>query len=186
MAPPRCRRGRERPVRWLDLDGPLPAELAQAVAGLGVPFPAGYCTEVCLELDPWVRGVAAALERGRVLIIDYARERDDYFAPHRTAGTLRGYCRHQRCDDPFARPGETDLTADVNATDLIEAAIRAGFTVGPRLRQETFLTRLAAPRLRAAEKNPLTSGGRTWLRQFQTLIHPSFLGGAFSVVELSK
>jgi SAM-dependent MidA family methyltransferase len=173
---------------WVALAGPLPADLEAVANQIGSAVPAGFTTEVCGSLSGWARAAAGALERGRVVVLDYAREAEDYFAPHRTEGTLRGYAAHRRCDDPFAAPGETDLTADVNATHLREAAARAGFRPGPLESQERFFTRLAEARLRAMEVSGDSSSvrQRTWVRQFRTLVHPSLLGRAFSVLELAR
>lgn len=142
---------------------------------------AGYETETCPGLGDWTRALARCMGRGRALVFDYGRDAADYFAPHRTAGTLRGYYAHRRCDNPFAAPGETDLTADVNFSDLAAAARKAGLAVHPPERQGTFLTRLATPRLlEAPAPEP------AWLRQFQTLTHPNHLGHVFHAVVMDK
>ncbi len=143
-------------------------------------LPAGYETETCPGLADWVRALGRAMAGGgHALLIDYGRPAEDYFAPHRSSGTLRGYREHRRLDDPLAAPGETDLTADVNFTDLAGAARRAGFAVRGPERQGAFLTRLAGPRL--MECPPPDA---TWRRQFQTLTHPNHLGHVFHAVEL--
>jgi SAM-dependent MidA family methyltransferase len=156
---------------------PLPG-VAGADAG---PWPAGYETETCPGLGEWVRELGRAMPVGRALVIDYGREASDYYAPHRTTGTLRGYRGHRRCDDPLAAPGQTDLTADVNFSALAEAAGRAGFRVHGPERQGVFLTRLAAARLL---EPPLPEAA--WRRQFQTLTHPNHLGHLFHAVVLEK
>lgn len=143
--------------------------------------PADYETETCPALAGWVRDLGRAMATGRALLFDYGREAADYFAPHRTSGTLRGYHNHRRCDDPFAAPGETDLTADVNFTALEEAARGTGFRVCGPERQGVFLTRLATPRLlESPAPDP------AWRRQFQTLTHPNHLGHLFQAVVLEK
>ena len=145
------------------------------------PWPAGYETETCPALGEWVRELGRAMAVGRALIFDYGREAADYYAPHRTAGTLRGYRAHRRCDDPLVAPGETDLTADVNFTQLAEEAGRAGFRVRGPERQGVFLTRLAAARLVGPPVPDVA-----WRRQFQTLTHPNHLGHLFHAVVLEK
>ncbi|MGI8603988.1 MAG: class I SAM-dependent methyltransferase [Verrucomicrobiales bacterium] len=149
-------------------------------------FPPGYTTEFCSVIRPWLVSAAATLSQGAVLIIDYGREAEDYYAPHRTEGTLRGYRAHQRCDDPFSAPGETDITADVNFTEVIDAAREISLDSRPLERQEAFLTRLARDRLREITEPPTTPEARQWLRQFQTLTHPGIMGSSFRVLELEK
>jgi len=162
----------------------LPApgfQLPWLAGGPPTDLPAGYETETCPGLGPWVRALSRSFGRGRALLFDYGRGSEDYFATHRTAGTLRGYRAHRRCDDPLAAPGETDLTADVNFSQLAGEAVQAGFRVHPAERQGAFLTRLATPRLLG--QPPPTAA---WLRQFQTLTHPGHLGHSFHALVLEK
>lgn len=168
---------------WKD-GGPPPPEILTEIEKYrdpSAPLAAGYVTEYAPGLDEWAAQLAQALPRGTALLLDYGREAEDYFAPHRTEGTLRGYRAHQRCDDPFAAPGETDLTADVNFTHLARAAETAGFRALPAQRQAAFLTRLALPRLQA-----VPPPDAAWLRQFQTLTHPAHLGHSFQAIILEK
>lgn len=157
--------------------------LAPAPPPFPLPSPRseGYTTELCPALRPWAQALSRVLSRGRALLLDYGREADDYFAPHRTDGTLRGYRLHQRCDDPFAAPGETDLTADVNFTHVRDTAEAAGWRVVGSAAQERFLVRLATPRLLASPPPDAK-----WVRQFQTLTHPAQLGRQFQVMVLEK
>ena len=144
----------------------------EAFAGGG--WPDGYETETCPGLGGWVRELAGGLGGGSALVFDYGRVASDYFAPHRSAGTLRGYYRHRRCDDPFAAPGQTDLTADVNFSVLMAEAGAAGLRVEGPERQGVFLTRLAT---RLLLEDPPPDDG--WRRQFLTLTHPAHLGHQF-------
>ena len=160
---------------------PAPGFPLPGVAADGGAWPAGYETETCPGLGVWVRDLGRAMVAGRALLFDYGREAADYFAPHRTSGTLRGYHGHRRSDDPLAAPGETDLTADVNFTVLEEEARGAGFRMRGPERQGVFLTRLAAPRLLEAP-----APDAAWRRQFQTLTHPNHLGHLFQAVVLEK
>ncbi len=171
---------------WVAL-GPLTQrrELAAAARWLPETAAEGYTTEWCAAVEPWMRQVAAVLAPGgRLLTLDYGREAADYFALERTDGTLRGYRQHRRCDDPLEAPGETDLTADVNFSQVTAAAEAAGLEPMPLVRQETFLTRLAAPILRKMESpGAIPPTMAPWLRQFRTLTHPGLRGHAFHAFE---
>ena len=153
---------------------------------LGGEFPAGYTTEFCPGISGWCASIAALLSNGALVVIDYGREAADYHAPHRMEGTLRGYHRHRRLDDPFAAPGETDLTADVDFTHLREAARSAGLIPISTKSQEQFLTDLAAARFAGTGTAPGSPIDSKWLRQFQTLTHPGLMGAAFHVLEFHK
>ena len=69
-----------------------------------------------LELRPVVADLLAEIEAlmpsGSLLFIDYGA-----WGPGR-GRTVRGYFHHQRIDDPLARPGHQDLTADVDFAAL--------------------------------------------------------------------
>lgn len=176
--------------RWLTV--PLDRGSALAAAALAIPgaghLPDGYTTEVCLEIAPWLEGAARWFARGHWWIIDYGREADDYFAPERRTGTLRGYRSHRRCDDPFEAPGDTDLTTDVNFTDLHRAAAAAGLDRVALTDQHHFLTAAAEPWLRQVEDDgpAALQAQRRRLRQFQTLTHPDLMGRAFRVAEYRR
>ncbi|MFN0129629.1 MAG: class I SAM-dependent methyltransferase [Verrucomicrobiales bacterium] len=150
--------------------------------GVAANWPAGYETETCPGVAGWIEALGRAMPRGgRALIFDYGRGAEDYYAPHRTSGTLRGYWHHRRWDDPLAAPGETDLTADVNFSQLAEIAKQAGFLCRGPERQGAFLTQLAVPRLLATPRPDAA-----WQRQFHTLTHPNHLGHAFQAVVLER
>lgn len=167
------------------VSGPAPAPFWQNwLAEHASALPVGALTEVSPHVPGWITQLRRVFRRGTAVVIDYGREAADYYRPERTEGTLRGYRQHQRCDDPFAFPGETDLTADVDFTLVRTLAESAGFRVAPLVRQEKFLLELAAPRLLSLEKQGLTADMRPWLRQFQTLTHPGHLGQAFHVLRL--
>jgi SAM-dependent MidA family methyltransferase len=151
-------------------------QLAARLAKLGGPFPAGYQTEVNLEMEGWIAATARALARGWVLAIDYGYERDEYYRPERAHGTLSAYAGHARVENPLERPGEVDLTAHVDFTTLTEHAERAGLTLAEFTDQHRFLTAIGARFF--AERAPQPKE----LRAFKTLMHPELLGAAFKVV----
>jgi SAM-dependent MidA family methyltransferase len=96
---------------FAEIEGPLQA-------GIDVPIAEGQMTEVCLDARQWIRDIAASLDRGYHLAIDYGYLRDEYYAqPH---GTLMCYWHHQPVEDPYIRIGEQDITAHVNFSDLMD------------------------------------------------------------------
>lgn len=122
---------------------PAAPDLVAAVAAveqdLGARLPAGYASEVCLALAPWLAAVTAPLERGAVLLFDYGVPRADYYALDRDGGTLACHYRHRRLDDPYARVGLQDLTAWVEFTRAAEAALAAGLEIAGYTTQAHFL-----------------------------------------------
>ncbi len=85
----------------------------------------GVLLEVNLDALDWLERIAACLERGWVLAIDYgytARELIRF-----PQGTLMSYRRHTAHDDVLAEPGGRDITAHVNFTALMDRAAELGF-----------------------------------------------------------
>ncbi|MCB1203473.1 MAG: SAM-dependent methyltransferase [Verrucomicrobiae bacterium] len=186
-------RWRELRVAW---DGPtgrpawspdeLRPELAAFAADLGTNYPEGYRTEVCLAVDSWMAEAATLFKQGLWWIIDYGHERDDYYPPERRDGTLRCYHAHRSGNDPFAFPGEQDLTADVDFTRVEEAALRLGLARRRFTDQHHFLIEAAKPWLLSLEGQAPGPATAKRLRQFQTLTHPSMMGQQFKILELER
>jgi SAM-dependent MidA family methyltransferase len=120
-------------------DAALTAQLARIESGLGGPLAAGYCSEVCPQLDAWVASLAAVLGEGMLLLFDYGLGRRELYHPQRHAGTLRCHWRHRAHDDPFLYPGLQDISAWVDFTRVAEAASEAGLTVAGYCSQTAFL-----------------------------------------------
>ncbi|MGY8686842.1 MAG: SAM-dependent methyltransferase, partial [Verrucomicrobiales bacterium] len=89
---------------------------------------------------------------GKLLVIDYGLSGDAYHAASRSDGTLQAYHQHQRVTDLVARPGEQDLTAHLNFTQLQADADVLGFQVTRFEEQHRFLTSVATAPLLAMEK----------------------------------
>ncbi|HET6492315.1 MAG TPA: SAM-dependent methyltransferase, partial [Burkholderiales bacterium] len=86
-------------------------------------FPAsGYCSEVQLVAQGFVKGMGGILERGVALFIDYGFPRREYYHPQRARGTLMCHYRHHAHDDPFFLPGLQDITSHIDFTAIAEAA----------------------------------------------------------------
>lgn len=186
---------RERYVGLVDGDlgwvtGELSSrELLEPLEGLPLEYMEGYQTEVSLGVRRWLEALAARLERGLVVLFDYGHETEQYFAPHRSDGGLRTFHRHQRGENPFSLIGEQDITCDVNFTDVVVSAERAGFHVVDFTDQGRFFSRQVARILRNQGEGAPTFGGAFTpeeVRGFMTLTHPAHMGLAFKVVVLSK
>ncbi len=159
----------------------VPLKAGQLLVCLAdVPQIDGYTTEVNLDALRWAKTLAARLERGWVLAVDYGMARDRYYAPERHSGTLQCYAAQTKGLDPLADPGQRDLTAHVEFTSLAAAFLAAGMIFAGYTDQHHFLTGLAA---RAFEKHPPTSQEA---RGLKTLLHPEMLGTSFQVLCMSR
>ena len=150
-------------------------------------FEEGYSTEFCPQLGKWMEDCSTLFETaGSWWIVDYGYEAADYFDPLRKTGTLRCFDRHRAHEDPLWKPGENDLTAHVNFTDLRNAGTAAGLEVCSLVDQSAFLTRAASDWLVSMDGKLPDSENARRLRQFQTLTHPSLMGQRFRMLEFVK
>jgi SAM-dependent MidA family methyltransferase len=107
---------------------PTTPRLAERLAAEGVALHDGQVTEICLGIDAWLAGATNHLERGVVILIDYADEPAALHGVSRPTGTLRAFARHAVGADPFRHVGRQDLTATVDLAAVRAAAARANLT----------------------------------------------------------
>ena len=88
----------------------------------------GNRCEVNLEAIVWMEKIAALLERGFVLTVDYGYLAEELYAPYRHAGTLLCYHQHQTNEDPYQRVGCQDITTHVDFTTLQRVGTQAGLS----------------------------------------------------------
>src|SRR6185295_622036 len=97
-------------------------------------------TEVNLEIESWLRKVAARLRHGYVVTVDYGAAAEDLYSPFANkAGTLRAFQQHQFVDDLLKQPGEHDLTTTVNWSLVKNVGARLGLEFVELQRQDQFL-----------------------------------------------
>ncbi len=84
-------------------------------------------TEVSLAGAHWVKRAAGLLTRGFFLVIDYGYDASEL--PRFPNGSLMSYRRHVASNDLLATPGERDLTAHVNFTELIRVGREHGLAL---------------------------------------------------------
>jgi SAM-dependent MidA family methyltransferase len=147
---------------------PSTRELAARLVDDGVELAEGQVVEMCLGLEPWFKEVAGHLARGYVVVIDYGYDAAELYGPRHLAGTLLGYRGHRVVENPFADPGQIDLTAHVDFTALRQLAARRGFSAQDLVTQQEFLvasgleselqTLQASPDLTLAEYTRARSG----------------------------
>ncbi|MDB6015717.1 MAG: hypothetical protein JWR19_206 [Pedosphaera sp.] len=155
----------------------LPPELLEVL-------PDGFTTEVNPAAVCWWQEAARTLGSGKLLGIDYGLAGEQFFVPERKEGTARAYYRQHVSSDLLARPGEQDITAQVNFTAVQEAGEAEGLTTEAYQSQAQFLSGIAQRIEASGESFGAWSGKQA--RQFQTLTHPEHLGRAFRVLLQSR
>ena len=103
----------------------------------------GQFADISLEWDAFYRDLAARLERGLLITFDYGFPEKQLFDSRiRRFGTAASYRQQQVSRDLLTDPGERDLTAHINFSDLIRAGEESGLTTLFFDRQARFLLAL--------------------------------------------
>lgn len=125
----------------IERTGPLSSDLLMDYIAKKIPsgLPDGYRTDVNLGIKPWLSDISEHLNKGFVLTIDYGHTAREFFDPVRNRGTLMCYKVHRVFEDFFAFPGEQDITAHVNFSDLHHAGLELGFFTLGYAQQWAFL-----------------------------------------------
>ncbi|MGQ0544876.1 MAG: class I SAM-dependent methyltransferase [Betaproteobacteria bacterium] len=165
-------------------DRPASGELLQAARQIEVPVP--YISEIGLAARAWLRTLLDALEDRLVLVIDYGFPRREYYHPQRAAGTLMCHHRHRAHADPFARPGEEDITAHVDFSALADAAHEAGAAVLGYATLAQFLVNCGITEVleQANAENALHYAPIA--AQAQKLLSPAEMGELFKVLAVGR
>jgi len=165
-------------------DRPASGQLLAEASKIEVPVP--YVSEIGLAARAWMRSLAQALEDGLILVIDYGFPGREYYHPQRAAGTLMCHYRHQAHADPFARPGEEDITAHVDFSALAGAARDSGAAVLGYATQAQFLVNCGITEVleQANAENALHYAPIA--AQAQKLLSPAEMGELFKVLALGR
>jgi SAM-dependent MidA family methyltransferase len=149
----------------------------------------GQVIEINLRIDDWLAQVAGKLKNGFLITVDYGAEAPElYDAAQRPNGSLRGFSRHDFVEDLLAKPGECDITASVNWTQVKKAGEQLGFKVVEFASQDKFLIqaglleemeRQLSTLATTAEKISLTTGARE-------MILPGGMASSFQVLVQRK
>ncbi len=135
-------------------------DLESRLSDLGISLSDGQTAEICLSLDDWAESMAATLDTGFVLTIDYGRSAHDLYDPvYRPHGTLVTYRSHRQTDTPLMDTGRQDITAQVDFTSVQLAGERAGLTTLGNMPQGRFLSRLGLQTIRRNGPPPGAGGG---------------------------
>jgi len=146
----------------------------------------GYISEINLQLPPWLQGIAAMLDRGLLLLIDYGYPRHEYYHPQHREGTLMCHYRHRAHGDPFLWPGLQDITAHVDFTAVAEAGAAADLDVLGYTSQAWFLLDCGLDSLLQAAGPTDSAAYLRQAREAKTLILPGEMGERFKCIGLGR
>ena len=175
-------RGVSKDFVWSDQ--PAHGEILERAGKIQVDTP--YISEINLLLAPWMQSLVGALARGAIFIVDYGFPRHEYYHPQRAAGTLMCHYRHQSHADPFAHPGEEDITAHVDFTTAAEAAVAAGASVLGYATQAQFLVNCGITDVLGEVNAENALHYAPIAAQAQKLLSPAEMGELFKVLAVGK
>jgi SAM-dependent MidA family methyltransferase len=176
----------EHAGRLIEVLVPAPPDLAEEAADLAAGAPVGGRVPLQHQAVEWVRSALAALDRGRVVVIDYADETAS-MARRSWSEWVRTYRTHGRGMHPMERPGSQDITTEIAVDQLARAAVPAAIRS-----QAEFLAAHGMGDLEAEAAADWEAGAargdleslraRSRVNEARALADPTGLGG-FSVVE---
>lgn len=159
-------------------------ELLAAARALQVAPP--YESEIGLFARAWMKLLAARLERGAILVVDYGFPEREYYHPQRAAGTLMCHYRHRAHADPFFWPGLQDITAHVDFTALARAAHAGGLEVLGYCNQAQFLVNCGITEVLEAEDASDAARYAPRAAEAQKLLSPAEMGEIFKVLAVGR
>lgn len=128
-----CQDGRLREL----LGEPSSPQVAAYLDMADIPwhtFPNGWRAEINLEAERWLEQAVDLLRpHGFLLLIDYGEKARELYTRDRRRGTLLCYSQHTTNERPLLSPGEQDITAHVDFSELI----KLGRAMGLRLHKYT-------------------------------------------------
>jgi len=136
----------------------------------------------------WIDQIAANLQRGYVIAIDYG------FLDEEFERNVQVRAQHRHLDSPFEQIGDADITMFVHWKSIVERAQANGLRVAGFTDQHHFLMGIICHFARGGSpERPAGDWGQSPLpdrakakRELQTLLHPEMLGRAFQVLALAK
>jgi SAM-dependent MidA family methyltransferase len=139
----------------------------------------------------WIDDIAAKLQRGYVLAVDYGHLSNEFEA------SVQVRAQHRYLDSPFERIGHADITMHVDWMSIVQRAEANGLHVAGFTDQHHFLTGIISGPSRGGspeppagdwgQSSPAEIGASSKMkRELQTLLHPEMLGRSFQVLALAK
>ena len=146
---------RDGELDWTEHEAPGPYE--DYFAARGIMLDDGQFADLSLEWEAYYRDICAVVKHGLIVTFDYGFPQEKLFHSRvRRFGTAAAYRAQRVTRDLLSSPGEQDLTAHINFTDLIRAGEESGFRTLFFDRQAKFLLALGAgedPRIQTAPRS---------------------------------
>jgi SAM-dependent MidA family methyltransferase len=128
----------------------------------------------------WIDGIAANLQRGYVITIDYGCTNED------CGRNVQVRAQHRNLHSPFDSIGDADITMSVDWESILKRAQANCLCVAGFTDQHHFLTGIISQFESGDRGQSLLADSRKAKRELQTLLHPEMLGRTFQVLALAK
>jgi SAM-dependent MidA family methyltransferase len=173
--------------RFIETWEPASPEEFEFLDRYGVHPEAGERVEAPLIAQGYMAQVAATIDRGFVVVVDYGYTRPEQLAG-RHCGTVTAFRQHSVSANPYEAPGEQDITAHVNFTALAAAAQQNGVQTQPLLTQSQFLLGIGESNqfADAFEECRQPQERAKVALQLKPLVTPAGMGETFQVLIGSK
>jgi SAM-dependent MidA family methyltransferase len=163
-----------------------PADEAMRARIAPLALPVSYTSEIGFAAEGWVRSVAAMLEAGAVLLVDYGFPRAEFYHPQRRDGTLMCHYRHRAHGDPLVLVGLQDITAHVDFTAIAQAAVESDLQLLGYTSQSAFLIGCGLDELAAAFDPANARAHLTFANEVKRLTLPQEMGELYKVIALGR
>ncbi|MGH9180000.1 MAG: SAM-dependent methyltransferase, partial [Acidimicrobiales bacterium] len=174
------------PDRLVEVPVPARPDLATEAGRLAPDAPSGARLPLQLEARAWLRDALGVLERGRVVMADYAST-TPFLARRPWQEWVRTYRHHARGGHPLEAPGTQDITCEVAVDQLARVRAPAADRSQAEFLAAHGIDDLVAEARRRWEAGAATGGfdavrARSRVSEAAALTDPAGLG-AFRVLE---
>jgi SAM-dependent MidA family methyltransferase len=149
-------------------------------------LPDDYVTEVCPAAQGLIASLAAMLQRGLIVQIDYGFAAREYYHPQRSQGTLMCHFQHHAHDDPLFNPGLQDITAHVDFTAIAETGLAHGMDCAGYTSQAQYLINCGILQMLEVISPEDSARYLPMVAAVQKLLSPAEMGELFKVIALTK
>lgn len=173
--------------RFAEVWAPPSAEEFEFLDRYGVHPEPGERIEVPLLANRYMARLAASIQTGVIIAVDYGYTRQEQMAG-RHRGTLMAYRGHSVAPNPYDAPGGQDLTAHVNFTALSAATEENGMQPQALVTQSQFLMGIGETNqfADAFEDCRLPQERAKVALQLKHLVTPAGMGESFHVLMATK
>ena len=145
----------------------------------------GYVLEINRQAEALAATLAATMQHGVLLFIDYGFARRELYHPDRYTGTLIAHTGHKVTMNVLSNPGAQDLTTHIDFSAIAAAAARCGAKPAGFTTQAAFLLDLGIIDSALAKGHKSETQLYRQSQQLQTLLMPHEMGDLFKALALT-